>query len=189
MRKIFIETDSYDRITGWGTSPISDKCFEIEIEENHQFFTDNPFLYIYKDGVLTKSYDIELENAKKNKDIELNMACKKSILGGFKHVISGVEYHFSYDAEAQINFGDARTAFDSGLIDEVNWTVKKDGEYTRIKINKEIMDELSIAILQHKNDNISKYRDVLLPMVEKAETVEEVESITWDSVSLDSIEN
>ena len=131
-----------------------------------------------------------LDEAKERKNEELNIACQEAILSGFYHVIDGERYHFSFDMEAQLNFQGAERLFSMGVIDEVKWTVhREDGRYERITINKEIMDKLSLVILKHKNDNISKYRDVLLPMVEKAETVEEVESITWDSVSLDSIEN
>ena len=131
-----------------------------------------------------------LDKAKEDKSKELNTACQEAILSGFYHVIDGEKYHFSFDIEAQLNFQGAERLFSMGAIDEVKWTVhREDGRYERITINKEIMNELSLVILKHKNDNISKYRDVLLPMVEKAETVEEVESITWDSVSLDSIES
>ncbi|MNC82499.1 hypothetical protein D3C75_1360350 [compost metagenome] len=60
------------------------------------------------------------------------------------------------------------------------WTVKKDGEYARIPITKDIMDELSIAILEHKSNNVSKYRDFLMVIVNSATTIEEINSITWD---------
>jgi hypothetical protein len=59
------------------------------------------------------------------------------------------------------------------------WTVRKNGEYTRIPINKAIMNELTIAILLHKDSNISKYRDFLMPLVNSATTVEEINAIKW----------
>jgi hypothetical protein len=130
-----------------------------------------------------------LEDYKKSKAEELSKACQQSIYNGFEYEINGVTYHFSYDTEAQLNFQGVERLFAQGIVEEVMWTVKKDGQYMRIPITKEILDELALVMLNHKNANISKYRDVLMPMVESAQTIEEVEAITWDSVSIDSIEN
>jgi hypothetical protein len=41
------------------------------------------------------------------------------------------------------------------------------------------MDTLTLTILQHKDSNVSKYRDVLLPQVNSASTVDEVNAIIW----------
>lgn len=121
-----------------------------------------------------------LDEARKSKDEELNLECKKAILYGFTHTIDGIEYHFSYDAEAQQNFSDAITAFRDGLIKSLGWTVRVNGEYSRIQITPEIMDELKIVILMHKDSHISRYRDELMPLVNEAQTVEEIEQVRWD---------
>lgn len=122
-----------------------------------------------------------LEVYKQGKDMELNEACKESILKGFTHEVNGIEYHFSFDSEAQFNFQGAERLFSTGQIDEIRWTVKnmETGEYERILITKEVMEELVMKILQHKDSNISKYRDFLLPIVKSAETIEEIETIKW----------
>lgn len=183
MITIYIDVNpETKRVEGWGSSPISPNSVMIEIDENHEFMR-NSFMFKYINGELVKDDSILLEMAKQRKDEELNRACQQSILNGFTHIIDGIKYHFSFDTEAQLNFQGAERLFTLGVIDEVRWTVhREDGSYDRIIIDKKLMDELSAVILKHKNNNISKYRDVLLPMVEKAETIEEVESITWDSV-------
>ncbi len=138
--------------------------------------------YRYIDGELVEDLDLVLEEVKHSKDLELNKACSESILAGFEHEIDGIVYHFSYDLEAQINFGDAITALSKELLEDVGWTVKRDGEYARIRLNKELMEDISLTILLHKERKISRYRDELLPLVRAAETIEEVEAITWDYV-------
>ncbi|MNF64999.1 hypothetical protein D3C84_467490 [compost metagenome] len=139
------------------------------------------FDYQIDDWVEGRPFEEILQEHRKLKDTELNKACEKSILSGFKHIINDIEYHFSYDIEAQINFGDAKIALNEGLKQEVMWTVKKDGEYTRLPITKDIMDGLSVAILDHKSNNVSKYRDFLMVIVNSATSIEEINSITWDN--------
>jgi hypothetical protein len=120
-----------------------------------------------------------LDEARISKDAELNLACKNSILSGFTHVINGIEYWFSYDAEAQANFQGAVTVFDKGLATSINWTVKKDGQYVRIPITPADLDGLLVTILLHKDRNVTKYRDELMPRVISAQTPDEVRAVLW----------
>jgi hypothetical protein len=129
-----------------------------------------------------KPYDDILQDAKRRKDSELNSMCQQTIMAGFDHTIEGVVYHFSLDIEAQLNFHGTERLFEKGEIQSIGWTVQRDGNYERIAIDKPLMDELSGIILLHKDANISKYRDVLMKLVEAATTVEEVEAIHWDMV-------
>jgi hypothetical protein len=123
-----------------------------------------------------------LIDAKSKKDIELNKACNESILAGFSHIINGVVYWFSYDMEAQGNFRDAKEMLSDGVVLEIPWTVRLggvNGEYARIPINLETIKQLSLVIMEHKTKNISKYRDFLMPIVNDAEEIKEVEDVTW----------
>jgi hypothetical protein len=127
-------------------------------------------------------YEELLSMAKNLKDGELSRACSETILAGFDYAIDDVVYHFSFDTEAQLNFQGTERILEQGLIETISWTVTREGQYERITINKTLMDELKIAILIHKDANIAKYRDVLMPMVNAATTVEEVKAIQWDDV-------
>lgn len=123
-----------------------------------------------------------LKEAKQEKDAELNMECNLAILAGFNHVINEETYWFSYDMEAQGNFRDAKEILSDGIVTEIPWTVRKggvDGEYTRIPINLDIIKDLSLVIMQHKTEKISKYRDFLMPIVKGADTVEKVKGVKW----------
>lgn len=179
--KIYIQIDEQNRVIGWSSTSGMEGEIEVEIPEDHEFFISPFSVFVYSNGSLVKDDTYLLEMAKRRKDAELNDACNQAILAGFDHTINGVTYHFSFDLEAQLNFIGAERLLSKGLVTSINWTVQRDGQYERIPITKEILDELSVTILQHKNSNISKYRDVLLPRVYSATTIEEVESITWDS--------
>lgn len=148
---------------GWGQRLFFNPRWSFEINDWIEEKKQEDILHVYKS----------------NKDIELNVSCKESILSGFKHTIDGVEYHFSFDTEAQLNFQGARELLMNDEISEIMWTVRRDGEYTRIPINKSIMTELTVAILRHKESNIAKYRDFLMPLVQQATTVEEIDTIVW----------
>lgn len=179
---IYVLAEEDGTVIGWGDIRSMDDEIEIEIEENHPFLDDIPFSYKLIDGKIVKDKDLVLDLERKLKDEELNQACKEAILAGFKHNINGVNYWFSYDMEAQINFRDAKEVLSDGLVDEIMWTVRKggiDGNYTRIPITLEIMQELTLTIMNHKNEKISKYRDFLMPLVNGATTIEEIQSIKW----------
>lgn len=178
---IYIQIDEQNRVIGWSSTNGIEGGIEIEIPEDHEFFISPFYLFIYSNGTLIKDESYLLELAKKRKEKELDEACNEAILAGFEYTINGVTYHFSFDYEAQLNFQGAERLLSKGLVESVMWTVHRDGQYERIPITKEIMDELILKIYQHKNDNISKFRDVLLPRVYAATTIEEVEAITWDS--------
>lgn len=177
---IFISVDENNVLTGWGSSKSIDSEVEVELIESHPLFYTHPRLFIYQDGQVILSSELQLSNAKSKKDIELNQACQGAILAGFFHTINEVDYWFSYDKEAQGNFSDAQSLLSDDLVEEIIWTVKQDGVYTRIPITKDIMQELKMVILRHKTGNISKYRDVLMKVVNEAQTVEEVEAVSWN---------
>lgn len=121
-----------------------------------------------------------LEIAKENKKLELSHACNTSITGRFSVNLNGVEYKFSNDMEAQMNFEKYARAFDKGLITEILWTAYDvDGSVVRITLTEEMFNIVYLEHLNHIQRNISKYRDFLMPMVENAKTVEEVNLIQW----------
>jgi hypothetical protein len=156
---------------------------EVEVAEDHPIFSV-PFAYFrYVDGQIIKDSDLELTRARQKKDRELNKACMDAILEGFTHEIDGVTYWFSYDTEAQGNFRDAKDMLGDGVVESFPWTVRvggKYGPYARIPITLAQMKVLAIVIMQHKVNNIGKYRDTLLPIVNSATEVSEVEAVTWE---------
>jgi hypothetical protein len=181
--KIYVKLLDGETINEWSSSPTGtvDEV-EVEIEGNNPFLFSLPRLFKLTDGVVVSNDTNLLNIAKSKKDAELNDACNKSITDGFIQNIDGIDYWFSFDSEAQSNFQGSRPILNEGIVESINWTVRiggKDGEYSRLPITKTIMDTLTLTILQHKDSNVSKYRDVLLPQVNSASTVDEVNAIIW----------
>lgn len=179
---IYILTDEEGYVQGWGSPRSTDQEIEYDIDDFHPFLMGNPSHYRLVDGVLMKDSEIELQRAKEEKDAELNAACNKAILAGFSYTIDDILYWFSYDMEAQGNFRDAKTILEDGLVEVVPWTVRVggiDGEYTRIPITLDIINAISIVIVQHKTNNIGRYRDILMPIVKSATTIEGVANVQW----------
>lgn len=124
-----------------------------------------------------------LDEYKDLKKIELNKLCQDFILNGFLHNINGSIYHFSYDSEAQKNMSDRWNLFQNDMINSIKVTAhEEDGSDVRLAFNKAEFNILYLKSVQHKEHCISKYRDDLLPLIEQAMTVEQVEAITWDTV-------
>lgn len=180
---LYLELDG-EKIINCGSSPATLDYRSVIVDTNHEINRTVVGWY-FIDGELVKKED-EVQNellnkAKIEKDIELNNACNNSILNGFEHKVNGIPYHFSFDIEAQFNFQGGERALSKGLTENIPWTVtnKLTGEHERISINNDLMDELSLAILIHKNSNVSKYRDFLYVRLTEAKTIEEVNSINW----------
>lgn len=180
---IHITYNSEGLVLAFGTSPVRiDNCdtLELDIDPRHPLLQpDSNMMYLVKDGELIQAPQHSLDSAKTQKLEEMRQRCQDAITAGFDHLIEGVTYHFSLDTEAQQNFTSTYQLMRDGLVDEVPWTVTVDGEYTRILVTKEIMEELAVAILHHKTGNISKFRDFLTIQIEDAQTLEEVTAIQW----------
>lgn len=126
-------------------------------------------------------YDQILRQEKDKKIQELNHACSQTILGRFFSDVNGITYSFSNDMEAQANFEKADRAFERGLITEILWTAHDvNGDVVRLTLDATAFEGVYIDHLSHIQDNISKFRDVLMPQVESCTTVEEVNSIKWE---------
>lgn len=176
--QIFISVDKDNRLQGWSTTRSSQSDISYSVQDDHEVL-DNPFIFKYENGRLIRDENYRLSKLKNRKINELNQKCNESILSGFTHIINGIEYHFSFDTEAQLNFQGAEKILDKGLVSELEWTVTHNGEYERILISKQIMDELVLRILQHKDENIKRLRNVLAPLVESAQSKEELDKIAW----------
>lgn len=153
------------------------RTIDITIEETHPIFMGE--FYRVVDGNLVKDNNKKLVLAKEIKIDELRTKCQETILAGFTHEFNGVIYWFSLDYEAQQNFTSTYQLFKDGLVNEIPWTVRIDGVYSRLILNEQMMNDLAVSILYHKTNNIAKFRDILLPLVQDATTIQEVESIVW----------
>lgn len=179
--KIYFDIDENNRVIGYGSTPITTNCVEMDIVEDHDVFS-NPYAYTI-DIEKNLIYDNQavLEECIRQKDFELNTACNKAIMGKFPVVIDEITYYFSNDIEAQMNFDKMLRAFEKGKVEQLPWTVyRENGEVERIILDPIIFEVIYEAHLMHIQGNISRYRDVLMPMVKNSTTVEGVDEIHWD---------
>ena len=132
-----------------------------------------------------------LDESKKNKSRQLSIDCRTHILSGFTHDINGITYHFSYDEEAQTNIQDTLYLFDNNMIQDVHWNGYlrgKEGPLVRLRLSREDFRRLYVASTLHKLRTISIYRDDLSPLINQAQSIEEVEAVSWESVETPSFD-
>lgn len=120
----------------------------------------------------------ELKNEKIN---DLKSECNQKIIDGF----TVDNEHYSYNQEKQINFQDTYQLFLNNMITEISWNVYIDGEKTRVLLDKDKFQRVYLAGVKHKVDTMSRLNDVLIPMVNNADSKEVVARIYWDE-GLDS---
>jgi hypothetical protein len=177
---MYIVVDSKTgRLIAVGDTPMDAEGHQTYAVEDNEDVRKNPENYKVENDRLIKDDVYVLEMVKAGKGKELEDACRESILNGFPYTINGVEYHFSYDYEAQGNFRDAKEALLDGSIPEVRWTVRKDGEIHRVLITKEIIVDLCREAMTQKNDKISRLRDFLMLILEGCTTIEDINQLNW----------
>jgi len=132
----------------------------------------------------TRPFDERLEEAKQRKFAEMDSFCTQGILGYFTAPVKGVDYEFSFDYEAQSNFIGSMTLFTQGLISEIEWTAWKDGKATRIKISKDEFFNIAMLGYKHKDDKVTKLRNVIEAKINACETIEEVQNISWEDAEV-----
>jgi len=151
---------------------------ELEVDPSHPLFS-NLVPWKIVEGELVEDGDEALIHAKEAKLEELRAICQSTIESGFSYTFDGTQYWFSLDAEAQSNFLSAYQVMRDDIITEIPWTVKVDGVYSRLLVDKGMMEELALAIMVHKTNNIAKLRDFLTPLIQEATSVEDVDAIQW----------
>lgn len=159
-----------DYIQGWGSSAS---------------YFDPVYDFMEKTWKESKPQEEFLQMAKEQKLQELGKECNREILGRFIARVEGVDYEFSNDIEAQMNFDKTDRAFDKGRITEIMWTCYlMDGTQTRVLLNPTNFEAVYMGHLSHVQNNIIKFRDTLQPQVISASTVEEVGNINWSGSPL-----
>lgn len=167
---------SYPDPNAKAEEPVFQKPLSLKVSELQSFVKTANDKYLELNKVSTPLS--ELQKAKLD---QLDELCSQSIIKGFNHTIGTTEYLFSCSLSAQSNFQGTNTLFKDGLITETEWTVVNIslGNVERILLSQVIFDEIKLKVYQHINDNISRFRNTLQPLVESATTNEEVDSIIW----------
>jgi hypothetical protein len=118
-----------------------------------------------------------LDELKQEKINELDQACKNAILANFTATLNNIDYEFAYDNAAQSRFNGVGILFLNNLITNVEWTAYQNGQRTRISLTKDDFNTLSLAALKHQNDNVTKYSDLYVKVMNA--TADEIAKIIW----------
>lgn len=190
MVKVYISLDENNRVDGYGLSEFGEITKDpndsilIDVDED---FINNPIEYYYKNGNLYKDTYKILEELKELKLEEISESCKNSILAGFDCEIDESIYHFSYDKEAQQNISERWHLFQNNMIKSINVTAKdENGKSVRLNLDYENYSKVYLTSIKHKEDNISRFRDVIQPMIERITNKEDLQLIKWDMKFIDS---
>lgn len=178
---IYVEVNKDGEIGQWSTNKMSPSYIEVEIDDSHLFLKNTGEIFRYVNGeILKTNRGIEqnkyLKEAKKEL---LGYECGVRIKEKFPCFVKMKTYLFSYDQEAQINLQDTMRLFDNNMIQDIMWTAEVDGEKVRIRLNKEEFTLIYNESVKQKLDKISHFRDVLVPLIDAAETEEEINAVEW----------
>ena len=142
------------------------------------------------DEIVAMEYGVEdvsevVKLVKESKINDLKSECNQRIIDGF--TLDGE--HYSYSQEKQINFQDTYQLFLNNMITEISWNAYIDGEKTRVLLDKDKFQRVYLAGVKHKVDTMSRLNDILIPMVNGAESKEVVARIYWDEgLEMDELE-
>lgn len=168
---------------------------ELEDDKDFVLYDDGTGVRIYKwntdkpqpteEEINSTWSEIGLKMAKDEKIAELDRLCNATILGTFEfQYTDGNTYLFWNDVSAQANFDKLLNAFTQGMLTTpIMWTAyDSNNNVVRLSFDSATFLELYKAHLGHIQNSISKFRDVLQPQVEACTTIDDVNTITWDSI-------
>lgn len=119
---------------------------------------------------------VELTHAKEAKIKQMNDECNVTILSGFESSALGESHTYDFDYEAQTNLGGMMSAILSEIVTEsLSWKANGVPVFHTIDQFKQLFADGLIW----KNTKIQEYW-ILKEQVNLAETIEDIESISWD---------
>ena len=178
---MYFATNDSDEVIGMSSTMIGNRKEPIDIdEETMNELMINMSGYKIVENKIIKNDLLFLISEKNKKKSELSLSCQEHILNGFDYKINNIEYHFSYDREAQLNMQETFQMFQNDMLKTIIWTVKLDGEHKRLTLDRPLFNLIYTASLQHKQDAISRFRDKLMLILAQAETLEAVKAINWN---------
>ena len=141
--------------------------------------------YKYEDGQLIYSPNVHLQLAKEWKWEELTQLANEKINQGF--LFDGVRVPFGADdrvrlsrLETALNFSDA-----------ITWVTSKDfsnSKDTTIEMTKDKLAGLTFGVTFHEIFIMSVLNQRLKPLILNAKSLDELENITWNVVSIPTFE-
>jgi hypothetical protein len=122
----------------------------------------------------------KLDDLRKNKQRELEASCADDLAYGYQYIKDGVQYRFSFDIEAQLNFQGGKPLLEKGIVPFIPWTAyDPDGKRVRINLTLEDLEGMELAQFHHKSDVTAKYNDLLLNHLYVATTEDDIKAISW----------
>lgn len=151
-------------------------------------FTENKWIETLSDDEIKvkNAGASSLEELKENKKKQLSQTCKEDILSGFKAKVEDKLYHFSYSLSSQANLSERLSLFQNDIIMELKITAYdiEAEEEKRIVVTKEDFKNIYVASVKAKEDKIAKLKDILIPRVAQAQSIDEVNLVNWGDISV-----
>jgi hypothetical protein len=136
-------------------------------------------MWIEKSGI-TVTEEQRIVNLRKAKQKELELSCADDLAYGYQYIKDGVQYRFSFDIEAQLNFQGGKPLLEKGIVPFIPWTAyDPNGNRVRLNLTLSDFESMQLAQFHHKCDVTAKYNDLLLNKLYKAQTDDEINSISW----------
>lgn len=164
----------------------SENSEEIMIQNanNCGFITEQVEILTEKEYQLRTNQNIDL--LKQNKINELNKKCNEAIVNGFYSDADGSEKLYDFELENQVNL--STKAYQIQISKLAGQPITTVSYYAKGEACNDYTTEQFLKLAQDgeswKTSNIMKYKDKLKPMVEACKTGDEVNGITWDSISI-----
>lgn len=178
---LILDKDNY--VEQWGENLNGEgSLISVTLPASHPFFANSCASYRFIDGELVFVPDRQIKFAREDKKELLALECKQKILEGFLYEHEKIMYRVSYSVNKQSLFEQTEQLFKMKSITSVDWEFIKDGQVQIIALDKLAFMTLYTYATLVKKEKIDKLNCKLYPLVDEKETIEEIATITWDSI-------
>lgn len=137
-----------------------------------------------EDGTISSF--VSFDTIKQEKIKELNQKCNETIINGFYSTADGTKKLYDFELENQVNL--STKAYQLQIAKLAGQPITTVSYYAKGETCHDYTAEQFLKLAQDgetwKTTNIVKYKDILKPKVEACKTADEVNVITWDSVTV-----
>lgn len=179
---IYVQLDKDDFIEGWSTSEMNDSIpvkKEKMIEEIRNNFRS--YKYIVEDDDFIKDETKVISDTKKQLLVDFNNMLITKNIYGFMVNINGENLRFENTDSNRTFLQKAYSMMESKLINSTTMKfIDKNGNEIPKVVEGATIFEIWILSFMHEDDLNKHFNEVVMPQIENAKTLEELNNITWE---------
>ena len=179
---IYVQLDDDNFIEGWGTSKMENSIMiQKDKMEDDIKLRFRSYRYDYKTETFIKDEKKAISDTKTQIIFDFNNLVKEKNNEGFKVTINGELLTFKNTDSNRSFLQKSYSMMESGLINSATMKfINENGNEVPKIVSGATIYEIWILSFMHEDELNKHFNEVIMPQIENAKTLEELNNITWE---------